>query len=1029
MSIANFSVKNPIFANLITILVYVFGIMYVTQLSREVFPSVDFGRIMITTTYSGASPEEIENLITKPIEDGVADVDGIDEITSRSTEGVSVVLVKAELGIEGTKLDRMLDDVKNEVDKVKSDLPDDADDPECVKMEPEFSVISVGVYGDVSEEDLRETADRLKNKFELIDGVNSVSISGYRDREFWVEVDPRKLEATNLTISKVITAIKERNLNVPGGTLEQETEDLLIRAIGEVKTADDIARIVVVSRSEGGIRVGDVAKVSETYEKETTINRLNGKRSINLAITKKTGGDIINITEEVKKIVEEEKAYVPPGVSIATVMDESKYVEKRQNTLLKNALLGMTLVLLLLYLFLDTRVALWAAQGIPFCFLVLFIFMYYYGMTLNLLSMFAMLLVLGIVVDDAIVVGENIFRYYQMGYSIKDAAIMGTNEVMLPVLAAVLTNIASFIPLIFMTGMMGKFMKTIPVVVIVVFTASLLEAFVLLPSHLVEFGMTRSSEKAKANKRLGSFWEWFEQVQASYGRLLEKLVGRRYLVLSGLVGFMIVTLIFGMLTMRVIFQEKSLAEQFTVTITMPVDSSLEETERVTDRIEDIIRTRPSDEIAAVITKIGGTSSRFITTSSSYKAEIQVELTEHGYKSVGASEIIADLRKQTENIAGAMSVTYSEEARGPHAGSAVEMEIRGEDFDSLVKLAGDVEAKLRSIKGVNDIDDDYDMGKEEIRFYFDDLKMGKLGLSVSSVASEIRSAFSGGKAGSIRRGDEKMDIIVKYREGLDTIDHLENLSITNSDGDRIPIKSVADIVFDKGLLRINHVDRDRTITVSANVIQGQTDSGAVNQELIRTFGTRSAEYAGYSFTYGGEFEDTQESLSSLIKLLLMAILIVYLVMALLFQSYLQPLIVMTAVPFSFIGVVYGLFIMDMNLSITALIAVVALVGLVVNDSIVLVDFINKSREDGMNVHDAVVASGKIRLRPILLTTVTTIGGLLSMALGVGGRESMLTPMAAVVVWGLLFSTTLTLLVVPCLYMIVEDARKKFSKKTA
>jgi multidrug efflux pump subunit AcrB len=1029
MSIANFSVKNPIFANLITILVYVFGIFYATQLSREVFPSVDFGRIMITTTYSGASPEEVENLITKPIEDAVADVDGIDEITSRSTEGMSTIVIKAELDIEGTALDSMLNDVKNEVDKAKSDLPDDADDPECLKMEPEFSVISTGVYGDVSEEALRETADRLKDKFELIDGVSTVSISGYRDREFWVEVDPRKLEATNLTLSQIISAIKQRNLNIPGGTLEQKDEDLLIRAIGEVKTAENIEKIVIVSRPEGVVRVSDIAKVSETYEEEETINRLNGKRSINLGVTKKTGGDIIEIAEEVKKIVEEEKAYAPAGVSISTVMDESKYVEKRQNTLLKNALFGMFLVVLLLYLFLDTRVALWAAQGIPFCFLVLFIFMYYYGMTLNLLSMFAMLLVLGIVVDDAIVVGENIYRYYQMGYSIKDAAVMGTNEVMIPVLAAVLTNIASFIPLIFMTGMMGKFMVTIPIVVVVVFTASLLEAFFLLPSHLVEFGMSKRSEKAKSDKKLGSFWDWFEQVRDSYGRLLEKLVKRRYLVLSGLAGFMVITIVFGMLTLKVVFQEKSVVEQFTVTITMPVDSSLEETENVADRVEEVIKKRPADEIAAMITKVGGTSNRFIASTESYKAEIQVELTEHGYKEVGASDIINDLRKLTEDIPGAMSITFEEEARGPSAGAAVEMEIRGEDFNTLVKLAGDVEAKLKSIKGVTDIDDDYDTGKEEIRFYFDDLKMGKLGLSVSSVATEIRSAFSGGDAGSIRRGDEKMDIVVKYEEGLNTLDHLRNLSISNSDGDRVPIKSVADIVFDKGLLRINHTDRDRTITVSANVIQGQTNSGAVNQELIKTFGTRSAEYAGYSFIYGGEFGDTQESLASLAKLLLVSIMLVYIIMALLFRSYLQPLIVMTAVPFSFIGVVYGLFIMDLNLSITALIAVVALVGLVVNDAIVLVDFINNSREEGMSAYDAVVASGKVRLRPIILTTVTTIGGLLSMALGFGGRESMLTPMAAVVVWGLLFSTTLTLLVVPCFYMIVEDIRNRFIKKTA
>ena len=350
----------------------------------------------------------------------------------------------------------------------------------------------------------------------------------------------------------------------------------------------------------------------------------------------------------------------------------------------------MFLVVLLLYLFLDTRVALWAAQGIPFCFLVLFIFMNYYGMTLNLLSMFAMLLVLGIVVDDAIVVGENIYRYYQMGYAIKEAAVMGTNEVMLPVLAAVLTNIASFIPLIFMTGLMGRFMTAIPIVVVVVFTASLLEAFFLLPSHLVEFGMSKRSEKTKLSRKLDSFWDWFEQVRNSYGRLLEKLVKRRYLVISGLVGLMIVTIVFGMLTMRVVFQEKGISEKFTISITMPVDSSLEQTEAVADRMEALIRERPADEIAAVITQdrqhvepLHGQDGRLYRRGpgGAYRARVQ------GGR---GRAIINDLRKQTDEIPGVMSIRYQEQAKGPARQARLSRwRSRGEDFDTLRKMAGDL----------------------------------------------------------------------------------------------------------------------------------------------------------------------------------------------------------------------------------------------------------------------------------------------------------------------------------------------------
>ncbi len=994
---------------MITVGVIVLGIYFATKLNREVFPAVDFGYIIITTTYSGASPEEVENLITIPIEEEISDIDGIEEISSQSSEGVSVINIKAEADIVGTKLDQLLNDIKSEVDKV-SDLPEDANDPNIVKREPRFSVIRIGIWGDAPQEELRDTADRLKDEIKLIKGVSSVDLGGYLDREVWVETDPRRLEATNLKLSDIINAIKQRNKNIPSGTVDSGSKELLIRAMGETNEANEIKNIIVRSYPEGVVRVGDVADVTETFEEEESLSRLNGHRAISLGVTKSTSGDVIDIAEEVRKIVEKESATLDEGINISLVHDASKYVEKRQKTLLLNAAFGMMLVLLILYAFLDSRVAFWAAMGIPFSFLLTIIVMSYMGITLNLLSMFALILVLGIVVDDAIVVSENFFRYREMGYSLAESAVLGTDEVALPVVASIATNIVVFIPLFFMTGIIGKFLKAIPVVVIVTFLASLMEAFLVLPSHLNEFVKDKGAEIYKEARA------WFIPVRNYYGNILGVLLKRRYLVFFSLFGLAIITIVFGLLTMKFVFMGRGIAEQFRVSINLPTDSNLEETDRVVKEVEEIILGLPKEEIEAVITSV-----------SSYTGEIRAELTEYGYKKIGTDKITADIRKKTDLIAGPTSIGFREQRGGPSSGSAVEVSIQGDEFSTLLALADDFKEKLASIEGVVDIEDDYKRGKEEIRFEFDEYKMGTLGLSVSDVAGELRSAFSGSNAGTIRRGTDKIDIIVKYDEDLKNLDHLLNFSVKNGNGDRIPIKAFADIVYSDGMLRINHSDRERTISVSANIIEGVTTSKIVNEALIETFGYRSDKYPGYTFKYGGEYEDTMESIFSLLRAFFAAVLFIYIILAALFRSYIQPLIIMVTIPFSFIGVVFGLFIMNVELSLMAGIGIIALIGIVVNDSIVMVDFINRARDKGMDIYNAVIETGKVRLRPILLTTLTTIGGLLPMAIGIGGREPMLTPMAVSIVWGMAFAVILTLIVIPCLYIIAEDIRKKIFKK--
>jgi multidrug efflux pump subunit AcrB len=1017
MSIAKFSVKNPVLINMITIAVVVLGIVSTMRLNREVFPSISYGYIVIVTAYPGASPEEVEKVVTTPFEDEIADVDGIKKLESVTREGVSTVIIQAESDVEGLRLDQLLNDLKNEVDKV-TDLPADVEDPEFLKIAAEFPVVTVGISGDVPEETLRAASERLKSRIELVDGVGTVDRFGYRDREMWVSVDPRRLEAANLTLSEVIIAIKKRNLNIPGGTIDQDRKELLIRTIGEVEDTGDLEDVIVRSLPNGPVRVRDIAEVTETFKKRDVYGRIDGKPAIALMVTKKADGDAIDIVDEVKRIAEEERALIPKGAEITLVQDYAKYVQRRQDTMLSNGFMGLVLVIIVLVAMLETWIALWAALSIPFSFLTAMIVMRYTGISLNMLSMFGLILVLGMVVDNAIVVSENFFRYRELGLSTQEAAITGTSEVALPVAAAITTNIASFLPLLLTTGILGKFMRVIPEVAIICFLASWFQAFVILPSNLNQF------VKVKVDTSKKEFRGWFKDFREFYGRLLEYCIRRRYLIFFGLISIAVATIIFALVTMEFVWMGKMRAEQFMVTVNNPVDANIKETDRVMKEVEKCVMEIPADELESVVTTVGTAQGDTGYQYGTYLGQVNVELTEFGYTERDSDETINAIRDKVGRIAGPTSVAIEMLEGGPPTGKPVSVEIKGNDFATLEKLANEVVAVLKTMKGVKDIETNYRRGKEEIKISVDEHKVRTLGLDVATIATEIRNAFAGGDAGNIRRGDEKIDIVVKYHDHFANPNYLTNFSVTNINGERIPIKSVSDIAYGNGIFKIYHSERKRTITVNADILRAETTSATVNKALIKRFGTTSKEHPGYVYDYTGEFRDTQESMDSMVSAFWLALGVIFIILAALFRSFIQPIIIMVAIPFAFIGVVFGLFIMGEQLSILAVIGIVALMGIVVNNSILLLDFINRARENGSSVHDAVIDSGKTRLRPILLTSLTTLGGLFPMAFGIGGSEPYLAPMAISMFWGMLFSTMLTLFAVPALYIITEDFKVRF-----
>jgi multidrug efflux pump subunit AcrB len=1018
MSIAKFSVKNPVLVNMITIAVVILGVISTMSLNREVFPSISYGYIIVVTAYPGASPQEVEKVVTTPFEDEIADVDGIKKLESVTREGVSTVIIQAESDVEGMRLDQLMNDIKNEVDKV-TDLPTDVEDPEFIKISAEFPVVTVAISGDVPEETLRTASERLKSEIELVDGVGTVDRFGYRDREMWVSVDPRRLEAANLTLTEVIVAIKKRNLNIPGGTIEQNRKELLIRTIGEVENTADLGDVIVRSMPNGPVRVRDIAEVTEAFKKRDVYGRISGKPAITLMVTKKADGDVIDIVDEIQRIAKEERELLPKGAEITLVQDFAKYVQRRQNTLLSNGLMGLVLVIIVLVAMLETWVALWAALSIPFSFLTAMIVMRYTGISLNMLSMFGLILVIGMVVDNAIVVSENFFRYRELGLSPQEAAITGTAEVAMPVAAALTTNIASFLPLLLTSGILGKFLRVIPEVAIICFLASWFQAFFILPGNLNQF------IKVKVDTSQREFRGWFNNLREYYGRTLEYCIRRRYLIFFSMISIAAATIIFALVTMEFVWMGKMRAEQFLVTVNNPVDTNLNETDRVMKEVEKCVMEIPPEELSSVVTTVGTAQGDTGYQYGTYLGQLNVELTEFGYTERDSEETINKIRDKVALIPGPTSVSISMLEGGPPTGKPVSVEIKGNDFAVLEKLSNEVVGELKSMKGVKDIETNYRKGKDEIKIIIDEHKVRTLGLDVATIATEIRSAFAGGDAGNIRRGDEKINIVVKYNDHFQNPDYLTNFSVTNPQGMRIPVSSVSRIIYGQGIFKIYHSERKRTISVTADILRDETTSATVNKALIKRFGTASKEHPGYFYDYTGEFRDTQESMESMLSAFWLALAVIFVILAALFRSFIQPIIIMVAIPFAFIGVVFGLFIMGEQLSILAVIGIVALMGIVVNNSILLLDFINRARENGMSLREAVIESGKTRLRPILLTSLTTLGGLFPMAFGIGGSEPYLAPMAISMFWGMLFSTMLTLFAVPALYIISEDLKNKLN----
>ena len=1016
MTIGEFSVRQPVLVNLFFIAVIIVGVATFFSMPAEMLPNVSMDEAVVVVFYPGVSPEEMETLVTKPLEEEIETVEDVEHIASVSGESRTIIDVRFEPGLSDEEFDQRILDLRSAVDNARGEIPDDAGDPEVIpiKLGEVIPIVSIALGGPVSDTVLREVADDLREGILDVPYVNAVDVVGTREREVRVAVDADRLEAYGLPLGLVVGSLASRNLNVPAGTIELGNSEYLVRTLGEFESIEEIENHVITSDGFGRqIRIGDVAAVRDTLEERLTLSRLDGERSVTLWATKERQGSVVNIVRDIRDVVAAFDERVTEPISFEIRNDTSIEVRDTLTILQRNALFGVILVSLTLFLFIGMRNSILAVIGIPFSFFAAFILMNAADITVNTISLFSLVLVLGMLVDDAIIVIENIYRHMEEGMSPKEAAILGTKEVSAPVTAAVLTTVAAFLPLLLMTGTWGKFMSVIPKTVTFALLASLVEALFILPSHMSDF--------ARVAGRQNKCHPTFLGLTRRYERLLRKALERRYLTL-GIVFLMAFVAIGLLFTLDITIFEEEDVDAIEIRAQLPIGTKIEITDRAARRLEEMLFALPEGEVEAVVTRVGFMIANYRGQLATHNMQLDVDLVDKELRERTDAEIMDDLRERMSEVPGLMSLSLTRPQQGPPSGKPVEVRVKGEDPAVLERIALQMQEALEQYPGVVEVDDDLTPGKSELRVEVLRDRASLYGLTVADIASAVRTGFEGTEATKYRgSGDDEIDVIVQFEEeDRADLDDLRHMMIVTPASGNVPLDNVATLSVAQAPAELNRRDGERIVTVTADVEEGTT-STEVNRFLMSEFADVSERFPGYRLDFGGEFQETQESFMSLLMAFGVAILLIYLILGTEFQSFIQPLIIMFTVPFAFIGVIVGLVVMGYPFTLNAGVAIVALAGVVVNDSIVLIDFIKRAREDGVGRWESVVQGGCMRLRPILLTSITTILGVLPLALGWGGVSVTWGPMAASLAWGLGFATVLTLFVIPSIFSIVDDIR--------
>jgi len=1026
VNIAKFAVNRPVTVWMVVFVAVFLGIFALTRLPIDLFPEMNFPIAAVATTYEGAGPQEVESLVTRPIEEAMISLANVTGVSSVSTRGQSLVLVEFDWG---TDMNFATLEMRERVDLVKEILPDGTGSPRILRFDPSASpVMQLGMGGSRSLAELYTVAeDVVKNRLERIEGVASVGISGGRERQVHVTLDPALMRSFGVSFETVAQALQAANLNLPGGNITSGRQEVTLRTTGEFRDLADIAAVRVPTAT-GSVSLREIATVSMGESDLKQITRLNRQPGLIIEIVKETGANSVQVARKVRAALDKIEQELG-DVEFVAVYDESAFVEASINSVSSNAVVGGLLAALILWVFLRSfRSTLVIAISIPVSIVFTFLLVYFSNMTLNMLSLGGLALGVGMLVDNSIVVLENIYRHRQMGADAVTASIEGAQEVAMAVLASTLTTIAVFIPVIFMEGLAGQIFTDLSLTVTYSLMASFAVAMTVVPlltSRLLKgdvkfanVALAAEPGTAGAGPGVASRTGVLDRVLSLYDRIIRFVLRRRVGALLTVTAVLVVSLLWIGPKVGTEFLPAMDEGQFQVSIEMPKGTKLAETEEVVAHLERVLLGIP--EVNSILSRAGDASS-------SDSGVILVQLKPLEQRRRSTAQVMEEVRQFAAGIPGATIEVQSLSLFGLGGTSApVQVQLRGDDQGLLADEAHRLAEVIRKIPGTREVKTSLDEGRPELEVRVDRERAGQLGLSVVQIASGVRTAIAGQTATIYRSGGEEFDVVVRLSEPYrQSVTDLRNIPIGTPFG-IVPLSEVAELVEAQSPLSIERIDQTRVVAVNAQ-LSGR-DLGSVMND-IRAAVAEMDLPPEIEVVYGGEDELMVEAFSDLGIAFVLSIILVFAVLASQFESFAQPFVIMFSIPFALIGVVWGLFLAGHTFSVVSFIGVIMLVGIVVNNAILLIDFINQARRNGMDRLEAVVQSGKIRLRPILMTTLTTVLGMLPLALGIGEGSELEAPLAVVVSVGLSASTLLTLLLVPAVYLIVDDVTVWLRRITA
>jgi multidrug efflux pump subunit AcrB len=996
------------------VFIIMLGAINMIRTQNQGYPAVDFGVVNITTVYPGAAPEDVEVRVTTKIEDELKTVSGIDSMQSGSMENISVISVILE---EDADYEEVVDDIQKAVNQV-DDFPEEVESPpQVVEVNNDrIPIKEIAIIGSADYETKRKYALNLEKRLQANDEVGKVEKLGYLDREVQIEVNQTALDRKYVSLMSVVNAIQLHNIRLSGGDVASNPEKKVV-LMSEFEDPLDVKNVIVRSGFDGNrVVLTDVAKVVDGYEKPEKIYRYNGHDTINVIIYKKENSDILVATDEVESILEEFRETLPDNVRAEVIVDYSVSVESLLTLVKNNAKIGLVFVLIALMLFLNFRVAFWTAVGIPVSIFFAFIFMFYLDVTINFISLMGILIVLGLLVDDAIVIAENIYSYKEKGLNPKDAAYKGTIEVLWPVITTVVTTVVAFAPFLAMTGVMGKFMWQMPIVVTFVLLGSLVESLILLPSHIAHSKVSKKEKKKN----------WFDKIGDIYEKFTERTMRYRWVTLGAFIAMFIFAIVLLNSGMKFVLFGSDEGDFGYIKFEAEVGTPIEETSEKVKQFEAILKTVPETEVISFVTTVGEKNPVIdemggnVTQGS--LGNIILHIAPEAVRTDTAKNIMESIKEKVKDVQGFTKFEVARVQDGPPVGRAVTVTLISNDDDSRNKVANKLKDFLAKQDGVFKIEDTEGTGKKTIKVEVNQDLASRLGINSTLIAQTIRAAFDGFVATDIRKGGEEIDFRVKLNDRYrGRIDSIKRLKVSNPDGRLIPLGQLIKIKEIDDVLMINHYDGDRSITVYADVDTEVITSVEINRKIQELLDPLLLEYPDLRVEVGGEEKNTQESMVSLVVALGLALIGIYSVLVILFNSFSQPFIVMAAIPFAFSGVVYTFFIHGINFGFMAIIGLIGLTGIVVNDALVMISMLNRTRDEGGVDLESLAKAAKRRFRPIMLTTITTAAGLFPTAYGWGGDNAFLVPMIMSVAWGLVFATIITLVLVPALYVMHMNAK--------